>query len=143
MRAIASADRALMSSPNLEGAQTLIVSARLSASYFAFLLPLVPPGSYFVNYFLIFLMNVVGKGGVYGNESKYFVPIQQVKVLMKDKNWEETRRRCEVWAYKLDSSTCVGKIMSLQGFAEGGGPPRACLRAMYASIREAYVKSLR
>lgn len=62
---------------------------------------------------------------------------------MKDKNWEETRRRCEVWAYKLDSSTCVGKIMSLQGFAEGGGPPRACLRAMYASIRESYIKSLR
>lgn len=59
------------------------------------------------------------------------------------RQWVEARRRCEVWAHKLDSSNCVTGRTTLAGFAEGGGPPRVCLRAMHASLREGYCKALR
>eukprot|EP00752_Nemacystus_decipiens_P016245 g14525.t1 len=59
------------------------------------------------------------------------------------RQWEEARRRCEVWAHKLDSCDCVSGRTTLAGYAEGGGPPRLCLRAMHASLQEGYCKALR
>lgn len=48
-----------------------------------------------------------------------------------------------MWAHKLDSCNCVTGRTTLAGYAEGGGPPRACLRAMHASLQEGYCKALR
>lgn len=68
---------------------------------------------------------------------------EQVDALDKRRHWEETRRRCEVWAHKLDSCDCLTGRTTLAGYAEGGGPTRACLRAMHPSIQEGYCKALR
>lgn len=59
------------------------------------------------------------------------------------RQWGEAQRRCEVWAYKLDSCNCVTGRTTLAGYAEGGGPPRVCVRAMHASLQEGYCKALR
>lgn len=68
----------------------------------------------------------------------------QLDALEQEKwQWDEARRRCEVWAHKLDSCNCVTGRTALAGYAEGGGPPRVCLRAMHASLQEGYCKALR
>ncbi|CAM9873392.1 unnamed protein product, partial [Hapterophycus canaliculatus] len=59
------------------------------------------------------------------------------------RHWDEAQRRCEVWAYKLDSCNCISGSTTLAGYAEGGGPPRACVRAMHGSLQEGYCKALR
>ncbi|CAM9225655.1 unnamed protein product, partial [Laminaria digitata] len=66
-----------------------------------------------------------------------------VDALDKRRHWEETRRRCEVWAHKLDSCNCLTGRTTLAGYAEGGGPARVCLSAMHPSIQEGYCKALR
>lgn len=63
--------------------------------------------------------------------------------LQKSWRWDEARTRCEVWAYKRDTCECTTGITKLAGFSDGGGPPRACLKAMYPQLWEGYCKALR
>lgn len=71
------------------------------------------------------------------------VAVAQLDALDNSRLWEDARRRCEVWAFKLDSCNCQSGRMALAGFAGGAGPPRASVRAMHASLQEGYCKALR
>lgn len=68
---------------------------------------------------------------------------EKLEALLQRWQWDDARTRCEVWAYKRDTCDCTTGIISLAGFAEGGGPPRACLQAMTSELREGYCKALR
>lgn len=85
-------------------------------------------------------MSVVNKMSFFETKKRKY---SQLEALQRTWQWDEARRRCEVWAYKLDVCECITGITSLPGYAEGGAPPRVCLQAMAASLREGYCKVLR